>query len=377
MERAVLKKEWDSHYVNLVRVNSGMTGLMVFVRSDVADRISWVDTAQVGIGIQQMGNKGAAGVRLGYLPEETLRHTMDLTFVAAHLAPMEYNYEQRNDDWREIVQRLVFSRQVAIHRTRIESAQDGGESEEDSGQEEEGRLQGMFTPTSYLFFAGDLNYRTSDISPQGGDHERYPRFDAEETSLSHYSHLLKEDQLTRERRQGKSFQGLTEAPIKFGPTYKYSATARRVAADAKDPSAGQQKWDWSIYRWPSWTDRILYLDTPTWMMPEVGHVKPHVYDALPLLPTSDHRPVALSVSVPCKAFREPEGNVNDDDVRRRPPFPIDPAWQEKRSSSRSKELMVGYLGYLSMTWQGGGLVLATVVGAVGVWVVLRTLLLED
>ena len=380
VERAVFRQGWESYYVNLVRVNSGMTGLMLFVRSDIADRISWVDTAQVGVGVQQMGNKGAAGVRLGYLPTETSRRTLDLTFVAAHLAPMETNFERRNEDWREIVERLVFSRQVAIYRTRVESAQDedGGVSEQDEDNnnnrpenDQQQQQQGMFTPTSYLFFSGDLNYRTSDVSPQGGDAARYPKLHAEETSSSHYSRLLQNDQLTRERLQGKCFQGLTEAPIKFGPTYKYSAAACRAAGN--ETAEEQQEWIWSNYRWPSWTDRILYLDSPTWM-PELGHVKTYVYDALPLLPTSDHRPVALSVAVPCKAIREPQGDIDENDVRLRPPFPIDPAWHAERSSARTKELLVGYAAYLGLTWQGGGMVLATVVGGIGIWVVLRTLL---
>lgn len=374
VDRAVLKKDWDSHYVNLVRVNSGMTALMVFVRSDIADRISWVDTAQVGVGVQQMGNKGAAGARLGYLPVDTSQRTLDLTFVAAHLAPMEYNVELRNKDYREIAERLVFTRKVAIHRTRMENVEDSDEPEEEAqGSESEDHPQGIFTPTSYLFIGGDLNYRTSDILPQGDDHTRYPILDAEETSPSHYSQLLKKDQLLRERRQGKSFHGLNEAPIRFGPTYKYSAAARRAAAATVVDGTWKEEWKFANYRWPSWTDRILYLDTPPWM-PELGHVKPHVYNALPLIPTSDHRPVALSVSIPKNIIRKPQGTENEDDVRLRPPVEIDPAWYEKRSSARSKEIIVGYLGYLSLTWQGGGMVLATIVGAVGIWIVLRTLL---
>lgn len=366
VDRAVSKR-WDINYVNLVRENSGMTGLMVFVRSDIVGRISWIDTAHVGVGFQDMGNKGAVGARLGYLAKENSgQDTVDLTFVAAHLAQMEYSVKRRNEDWREIVKRLVFSRQG------LSTEAAGGESDESvSLMRGSTTPLGMFAPTAYLFFAGDLNYRTSDTLPNKDDYTRFPRPTTDVTSLLHYSQLLKDDQLVREKRRQRCLHGLTEAPIKFAPTYKYSVASRReVGRGSGDEST---EWKWARYRWPSWTDRILYLDTPPWM-PELGHVKAHVYDALPLFPTSDHRAVALSVSVPSRAIRVPEGIDDTTDVRLSPPFPLDPDWKYKQEAARNKEIIVGYLAYLGLTWQGGGIVLAAVISGLGVWFVLRTLL---
>lgn len=387
-----VSKRWNTtHYVNMVRDHSGMTALMVFVRSDVTNKISWVDTAQVGVGIQEMGNKGAVGARLGYLTEKegeeeeeeqrTVAQTVDLTFVAAHLAPMEYNVGQRNDDWQRIVKGLIFSRRTkkAPARQTSRSSTRNGESEENIAllQDQEDHPTtplGMFAPTAHLFFAGDLNYRTSETLSGKGDSARYPRPIQDTNSPLHYSQFLKRDQLLREMRGQKTLHGLSEAPIRFPPTYKYSAAARLAASDSSHQDGELNQWKWAIYRWPSWTDRILYLDTPSWLKEEIGDVQPHVYDALPLFPSSDHRAVALSVSVPFKSLRMPESNLTTEDVRLTPPFPLDPDWENKRTSARRKEIAVGYLAYLILTWQGSVLLLASILGGLGAWFVLRSLL---
>ncbi|KAJ5983186.1 Endonuclease/exonuclease/phosphatase [Penicillium waksmanii] len=217
-------KQFNESYESVLKDHTGMTGLMVFARADVTDRISWIDTAHVGIGVQEMGNKGAVGARLGYVVDDHSAKTVDLTFVAAHLAPMEDALEQRNLDWQSIVERLVFSQQ---HPSNSE-IKHGGPSEgtdenaallggHRSPDQPEGTRRDLFAPNSYLFLAGDLNYRTSDVSPSKTDALRFPRRFVNREDILHYSHLLKGDQLMREMRQGKSFHGLSEAPIDFPP----------------------------------------------------------------------------------------------------------------------------------------------------------------
>ncbi|PLB33140.1 putative inositol 5-phosphatase [Aspergillus candidus] len=291
-------QRWDIDYVNLVTDNSGMTGLMVFARSDVAERVSSVDTARIGFGFQEMGNKGAVGARLAYATEETPDGSIDLTFVAAHLAPMESAVEQRNHDWRSVVERLVFERPVATARGSLEpddpetsgllhgSTSNGGDDR-----------RGIFFSNSYLFIAGDLNYRTSNVSPGQEDLARFPRLNADPADPRHYSQLLTDDQLTREMRQSRSFHGLTEAPIGFPPTYKYTLAAQKAAAQAPVGPAGA------------------------------------TYDSLPLFPTSDHRAVALSVAVPIVASRPVDATHVS------APFPIDPDWQRKRDMARQREIV--------------------------------------
>ncbi|KAB8235980.1 putative inositol 5-phosphatase [Aspergillus alliaceus] len=363
VERAVSQR-WETHYVNLVTDNSGMTGLMVYARSDVTERISSIHTARVGFGFQQMGNKGAVGARLAYATRETPDDTVDLTFIAAHLAPMEYAVQQRNEDWRSMVERLVFDRVTSRNRENIETGDDSEStallhgSTRGSGDD----CRGIFIPTSYLFLAGDLNYRTSNASPRKEDCTRFPQAEVDPADPRHFSHLLKDDQLTREMRQSRSFHGLSEAPITFPPTYKYTDAARQAAA-CED---GSKEWLWTSTRWPSWTDRVLYLER----LPGLGEearVRPLNYNALPLFPTSDHRAVALSVSVSVPPRRPADA------AQAAIPFRIDPRWESKRDAARRKELVVGCLAYLGWTWEGNGLLAASVVGLLGAWLVLRSL----
>lgn len=395
VDQAVAGKHWDASYDLLVRDNSGMTGLMVFARSDVMDKISKIDSARVGFGVQQMGNKGAVGARLGYAKDGRVENTVDLTFVAAHLASMEYAWEQRNKDWQTLVERLVFSREQSTTADKGRRGRNGAGAEAGADSEESAALldgeqdgndprdNGVFTPTTYVFLGGDLNYRTSNTSPLKEDHARFPRLNADPGSPQHYLELLKGDQLLREMRSRRSFQGMKEAEITFPPTYKYTSAAREAAREAAQNNTMQsQEWKWTSSRWPSWCDRILYLDTPTWMEGN-RKVQPHKYDALPLFPTSDHRAVALSATVPLDTISAPQSanaNANANsaaaaaaDVRLAAPFSVDPEWRSKRRSARAKELIVGYLAFISWTWEGNGFLLASILGLVGAYLALGSL----
>ncbi|KAL2002856.1 hypothetical protein VTN02DRAFT_5693 [Thermoascus thermophilus] len=368
-----VSKRWAGNsvsYVSMLQKNCGLTAIMVYVRSDVAGRTSCLQSAEVGLGVQQMGNKGAVGARLRYMVEDQGNDAVNLTFVSAHLAPMEYAFARRNEDWKGIVERLVFTRE---HGGAGNNNKEGGGEETIALLREPDALgcsddqSGIFVPSTYLFLAGDLNYRTSDTMPQKDDRDRFPQPTADTNSRRHYSQLLKDDQLTREVQNNRTLHSLSEAPINFPPTYKYSEEARRAAAEDGEP----KEWKWASSRWPSWCDRILYLDVPSWIK-GIGHVEPQVYDALPLFPTSDHRAVALSVSVPLKAIPEP-GVGQTEDVRLSAPFALDAEWERKRAAARTKEIIVGCMAYLGLTWEGNALLLASI-SAIGGWLVLRSIL---
>lgn len=345
----------DHAYVNVVSRNLGLTAIMVFARDDVVDNVNWVHTAEVGLGVSDMGNKGAAGIRLGYKtrdPEE-----LQLTFVAAHLAPMEDGLDQRNEDYKNIVRRLVFTpnpSQKPISR---------GEEREDapllqSPVPADGHESSIYSSSSYLFFAGDLNYRTSSLQPSPQDaKEKFPQPTKDEDDPKHFKHLLAEDQLTQQIRAGKTLHGLTEAPIEFPPTYKYHTDpSKAVTLD------GEEEWHWARHRWPSWCDRVFFLcnDDVT--------VDPQKYTCLPLFATSDHRPVALAATVPLRPL------TNASHIQE-PPFTIDKEWRSRRALARRKELVVGIGAYLTLTREGNGLALATILGAVGGWLIIRSFLM--
>ncbi|KAL9596133.1 MAG: hypothetical protein Q9219_005994 [cf. Caloplaca sp. 3 TL-2023] len=360
-------------YVPIITRNVGMTACLVFVPEEKRSGIQWVETAGVGVGVQGMGNKGAVGIRLGYTASEDI---VNLTFVAAHLAPMEDALDRRNEDWANIVRGLIFTpTDNKEFRNAAKRPAPGEESVPllaNDPESDSRRPHGIYTPTSHLIIAGDLNYRTSSTAPQISDHLAFPKPTTERTDPHDYSHLLRKDQLIRELKAGRTCHGLQEAPIDFPPTYKYSKKAQLLA----EADSNTANWGWAKHRWPSWCDRILYLDLPSWMRAEMPEAEIEVreYTALPLTPTSDHRPVLLAMRIPLKAIPEPDEIKAKGDVRLSPPFEIDPHWRERRRAARRKEVFVGLLAYLSLTWEGNGILLALVVGAFGGWVIVRSML---
>ncbi|KAL8706185.1 MAG: hypothetical protein Q9201_000763 [Fulgogasparrea decipioides] len=372
VELAAKKGLGEAEYVNVVTRNVGMTACMVFALKERESNIRWIDTGGVGLGVHEMGNKGAVGLRLGYAVSDNV---MELAFIAAHLTPMEDALTKRNQDWMNIVRRLAFTPAGLTNIRKAPRGQvaSGGEESEallaNHSNDTTTRPLGIFTPNIHLILAGDLNYRTSSTKPQPSDTLAFPQPTIEPTDPHHYSHLLKNDQLSRERRAGRTCHGLSEAPIHFPPTYKYSDEAQLLAEKNHDVTT----WDWAMHRWPSWCDRILYLDLPEWMK---GNAKVEVqkYNALPLQPTSDHRPVVLALRIPLKAIPAPEDGQGEQHVRRRPPFELDPDWRARRAVARRKEILVGVLAYLSLTWEGRGIVLALVIGTLGGWAIVRSML---
>lgn len=358
----------DADYEHVLTRNAGMTGIMVFARHAVKDRLRWIEDAGTGVGLWDMGNKGAVGVRLG-LDETTV------TFVAAHLAPMEEGYERRNEDWRRICENLVFE---PIDKSSTSTISETQPLLSSNNANQPSAPHDLFTPPSYIFFAGDLNYRTSDAQPDPSDFSSWPQPMASPSDPTRWSKLLASDQLTREMNSGKTLHHLSEAPINFPPTYKYSSRAQKLAEEAaskqnsKDVANAEdhggptvdlsqiqeQVWLWAKHRVPSWCDRILFLST--------APPKIHSYTALPVQPTSDHRPVVLSCSIP-------QGSLTESQTIQYPRYELEDGWKERRAVARRLEVVVGAGAYLGLTGQGQILLGGTVVGVVVGYLVLQYL----
>ncbi|KAH9809835.1 DNase I-like protein [Teratosphaeria destructans] len=374
----------DSRYVSVIARNVGLTGILVFARPEVESRIRWIETGGVGCGLWDMGNKGAVGVRLGWSDggDEAAN-----TFVAAHLAPMEENWERRNADWKSICERLVFERVDKGTGTAPPHKITNGDDDDQEpllspDTTTNYNEHSMFTPPTYLFFAGDLNYRTSDTkpSPSAPSHDSWPQPVDAPSDPKHITQHLSHDQLSRELSKGNTLHLLTEAPITFAPTYKYSSAAQANVAALAMPrevtetladgrtvhrTVGPERrereeevWLWAKHRVPSWCDRILYLQNMA------QHIQVRAYAALPIQPTSDHRPVVLSCAVPMQAIEETV----------KPPFPIKKDWKQRRAMARRLEVVVGVGAYLTLTWEGRILLAGTVVGLVGGYFALVALL---
>lgn len=346
--RLATRKAFDEDYVLAAYRNIGLTGIMVFARH--AGKVKFVEHGEVGTGVWEMGNKGGVGVRVGYEAEDGV---VEMNFVSMHLAAHEWNVERRNKDWESIVRGLVFE---------SPSSPNGSSS----------RI-GVYHPTSHLFVMGDMNYRTSDVRPQAFEYLVYPQITDIPSSNTHFLNLLAQDQLTAQRKQGKTLQGLVEEKITFPPTYKFKFSREGVREDK------EESWDWSKTRWPSWTDRILYLPLPL-RAEEDGTKKGitvHNYTSIPRIMSSDHRPVILHLSIPARPISPPSSSspTTGGGVRVNPPFAIDKDWKSKRVSARRKEIIVGCLAWLMTTWTGLGVIMAFVVGGYGGLWFLRALIM--
>ena len=370
-------------YTKVAQRSIGMVILLAFALDPSA--VSNIRGGEVGLGVSGMANKGAAGLRFAYKGRNGEGRT-ELTFVAAHLAAMEGELERRNEDWANIVRGLfltpIFSSSVVSSTKQITQGRaDGSEQSEPLIKAEEPIEEGIFSPTSHLFLAGDLNYRTSTLKPAPDDHkDAFPQPHHRPGSEQHYAKYYEKDQLNAERLAGRTCHGLSEFPVKFPPTYKYDSydltTSTHSIRDDEDITGW---WAWAEHRWPSWTDRILFLPLPSWLTDryEEGN-KPEIelgkYVALPLFETSDHRAVALSCRVPLLPIPEPTEEERErwkSDVRISPPFGKEKQWRAKRALARKEEVMAGCSMFLTSTWEGWLIVIGTLAGFAGGYFLLK------
>lgn len=352
-----LTGEAPDRYTPFAIHNVGMTAIMAFARDSAV--IDGVEMAGVGLGRWNIGSKGAAGLR--FLYQET-----ELTFVAAHLAAMEGKLQRRNEDWKNIVRGLVFLSSVQEQRGNAAAISEAPREEERRLLSGSPQYTGIYKPTSHLFLAGDLNYRTSTLKPSPTDYrDSFPQPNDDEDSPRHFSKLFRHDQLTQEREAGRTCHGLVEAPVTFPPTYKYTSDGPFLVSDEDIP-----EWNWARHRWPGWCDRVLYLDIPAWLKGPApkAQIIPRKYVALTLLPTSDHRAVTLALTVPLVPIPNPDADEDSEDPRIQPPFDINPDWKSERQKARVLELMIGFGLYFTHTWGGRAVILCIAVGiASGYW----------
>ncbi|KAG5928569.1 hypothetical protein E4U53_002625 [Claviceps sorghi] len=381
--------------------NVGYTAMLLFARDPQSIRN--LQKAEVGFGAAEMGNKGAVGLRTLYDVRGDGKQATELTFVATHLAAMEWNLPRRNANWAAIMRGLTFDDPEAIldelrgpestpaPPTPADSdrGRDGDDLEQhsllhDTHHREHLQVQqrlhdiSVFKPSSHLFVAGDLNYRISTSSPPRN--ATFPSLDP--SSETYYPTFFPLDQLTRERTAGRTLHGLSEAEVSFPPTYKYKVLPK-TRADVDDEDEGRVPWIFAPHRYPSWTDRVLYLDLPPWILganKPASRPSPRIeilaYDALPVTRSSDHRPVYFRAKVPLippKHMMPPDtdsGHNNDtwlSDPRARLPAEIDPEAWSRRRAARRKELVTGWSAFLWSTKEGAWVLLTLLVAGMGTW----------
>lgn len=119
-----------------------------------------------------------------------------------------------------------------------------------------------------VFFMGDLNFRLEQRTFDETISILEDVFQQKEPS---YESLIQNDELLKVMESGQAFHGFDESPIRFPPTYKFLAQTN--------------KYDKQTKRVPSYTDRILFRSK------RQRHIQCLIYDWLPQLLSSDHKPV--------------------------------------------------------------------------------------
>ncbi|KAF8592645.1 DNase I-like protein [Ramaria rubella] len=222
MDTLARRPDKKADYVILRSEQLVGTALILLVKSQLAGQIRNVEGATKKTGLRGMsGNKGAVGIRLDY-------HDTSFCFLTAHLAAGHLNVEERNSDYRTIVNGLHFLK---------------------------GKTIGSHDNVVWL---ADTNYRI-DL-----DNESVRSF----VQAGDFDPLVAADQLKQSMDTQAAFVGYDEGPLVFAPTYRYDVGTENYDTSEK-------------MRIPAWTDRVLFrgnqLDLSVYSRAE--------------LKGSDHRPV--------------------------------------------------------------------------------------
>ncbi|XP_072965399.1 type IV inositol polyphosphate 5-phosphatase 3-like isoform X3 [Typha angustifolia] len=202
-------KKKRSPFVRIISKQMVGIFLSIWVRRSLRKHIQNVKVSTVGVGVMgYIGNKGSISVSMSIY--QTL-----FCFVCSHLSAGEKVGDElrRNTDVQEIHRRTQFGTVASVG------------------------LPKTIHDHERIFWLGDLNYRI-DL-PYKSTHEHIAKKD--------WSMLAEKDQLKRELKKGRAFDGWSEGVINFPPTYKYEINSDKYIGDDQRGSR----------RSPAWCDRIL------------------------------------------------------------------------------------------------------------------------
>ncbi|XP_011100644.1 type IV inositol polyphosphate 5-phosphatase 3 isoform X1 [Sesamum indicum] len=231
-------------YVRIVSKQMVGIFITIWVRRSLRRHIQNLNVSTVGVGVMgYIGNKGSISVSMSI-------HQTLFCFVCTHLTSGEKEADaiKRNADVHEI-----------HRRTRFNSLAGMG-------------LRKSIYDHERIIWLGDLNYRIN---------LPYERT-RELISKKEWSMLAERDQLIKELRKGRAFDGWSEGTLSFAPTYKYELNSESYFGE--DPRAGR--------RTPAWCDRVLSYGTG---MRLLSYRRSE-------LKLSDHRPVTASYMVEVEVF---------------------------------------------------------------------------
>ncbi|KAJ4967221.1 hypothetical protein NE237_019070 [Protea cynaroides] len=204
-----IKRRKRSPFVRIVSKKMVGIFLSIWIRGSLRRHIQNVKVSTVGVGVMgYIGNKGSVSVSMSVY--QTL-----FCFICSHLTAGEKDGDEhkRNADVQEIHRRTHFKKVSGI------------------------RFPKTILDHERIIWFGDLNYRINLSYEKTREH----------ISKKEWSKLIEKDQLMRELRKGRAFDGWSEGTLNFPPTYKYESNSEKYYGE--DPKAGRRN--------PAWCDRIL------------------------------------------------------------------------------------------------------------------------
>lgn len=237
-----------------VRIGSRqLAGLLIgaWVRRDLLPYVGDIDVGAVACGFgRALGNKGAVAVRM-----RVFRRT--LCVINCHFAAHTEALARRNADFEYVYQSMVFGRFPPMGIVP--------------------QVLPELSEADMIIWLGDFNYRLDNISYEDA---------ISCIKQEDFQTLLRYDQLRKEMKAGRVFQGMREGHLNFPPTYKFDRGEQRL--HGYDSSEKR--------RVPAWCDRILFRDSRSGKSTKCDLSCPVVssiewYNACMAVTESDHKPV--------------------------------------------------------------------------------------
>ncbi|CAH9113249.1 unnamed protein product [Cuscuta epithymum] len=242
--KSLIKRKRKTPYMRIISKQLVGIFLTIWVRRSLRKHIQNLSVSTVGVGVMgYIGNKGSISVSMSIY--QTL-----FCFVCTHLTSGDKDGDavKRHADVNEIHRRTRFNRYSSV-----------GLPKSINGHER-------------IIWIGDLNYRIN-LS--------YEKT-LELISKKDWPKLIESDQLIREFKKGRAFDGWSEGILNFPPTYKYEINSDKYHGE--DPKPGR--------RTPAWCDRILSSGKG---MRLLSYRRSEIR-------LSDHRPVAATYMVEVEVF---------------------------------------------------------------------------
>lgn len=245
-------------------------------------------------------NTGAAGIvanKGGVVCTFNVRD-VSFCFVTCHLAAHQNKQAHRNANVREIINGTGSF--VSKENTKID----------------------LDIAYDYAFWCGDLNYRVDFGEGEVGMTPSDSVMDEVVNLIErrNFNRLLQDDQLIRERANGRVFNGWLETPPDFEPTFKVKV--------------GDSKFSYKNQRLPAYCDRVLWKTAPN------RPIFQQEYNATPVMNTSDHKPVYAVFKIP--VFDCPPSRVSNFDAASLTILKCDVELKQPEKGKLSSEVQVSF-----------------------------------